>query len=127
MLTIGILLIITFLVVILTNVFTRVDNTTISYDKLPDKFKMKKDSKYLKLYIIYPKSLVTKSSFSLYIIQICLFFVVLVLFIVQCATNVFTEQNSKTIGIIYVYFVVTTYILSFGFDGIVQYYYKNKK
>ena len=79
MLIIAILLLITFFVVILTNVFTRVDNTTISYDNLPDKLKMPQNSKWLKLYIVYPKSLVTKSSFALYISQILLFIAVLIL------------------------------------------------
>ena len=127
MLIISILLLITFFVVILTNIFTRVDNTTISYDNLPDKLKMKKDSKLLKLYIVYPKSLVTKSSFALYISQILLFFAVLILFIIQCATNIFTEQNEYTICIICAIYVGATYLISFGFDRIAQLYYKYKK
>lgn len=127
MLIIAILLLITFFVVILTNVFTRVDNTTISYDNLPDKLKMPQNSKWLKLYIVYPKSLVTKSSFALYISQILLFIAVLILFIIQCATNIFTEQNEYLICIICACYVFATYFISFGFDRIAQLYYKYKK
>lgn len=113
--------------IILANIFTRVDNTTISYEELPDKFRMPRNSKWLKLYFVYPKSLVTKSSFMLYISQIILFLVVLSLFIIQCVINVFTEQNEKLICIICAIYVIISYIISFGFDRIVQLYYKNKK
>ena len=124
MLIIAILLLITFFVVILTNVFTRVDNTTISYDNLPDKLKMPQNSKWLKLYIVYPKSLVTKSSFALYISQILLFIAVLILFIIECATNIFTENIEYNICIICACYVGATYLISFGFDRIAQLYYK---
>ena len=130
MLILGILLICSFLVLIISNILTRVgvDITRIGvYEWLPDKLKMKKDSKLLKLYIVYPKSLVTKSSFALYISQILLFFAVLILFIIQCATNIFTEQNEYTICIICAIYVGTTYLISFGFDRIAQLYYKYKK
>ena len=127
MLSFIILLIVSFIMVITTNIFTRVDNTTISYDNLPDNLRMQQDSRWLKLYIVYPKSLVTKSSFTLYISQILLFIAVLILFIIQCANNIFTEQDISLIGIIYISFVTAAYIISFGFDRIVQLCCKNKK
>ena len=127
MLSFIILLIVSFIMIIATNIFTRVDNTTISYDNLPDNLKMQHDSRWLKLYIVYPKSLVTKSSFTLYISQILLFIAILILFIIQCATNIFTEQDASLIGIIYISFVTAAYLISFGFDRIAQLYYKYKK
>ena len=130
MLILGILLICCLIVLIISNILTRVgvDITRISvYEWLPDKLKMPQNSKWLKLYIVYPKSLVTKSSFALYISQILLFIAVLILFIIQCATNIFTEQDASLIGIIYISFVTAAYLISFGFDRIAQLYYKYKK
>ena len=130
MLILGILLICSFLVLIISNILTRVgvDITRVSvYEWLPNKYKMRQDSKLLKLYIVYPKSLVTKSSFALYISQILLFIAVLILFIIQCATNIFTEQDASLIGIIYISFVTAAYLISFGFDRIAQLYYKYRK
>ena len=124
MLSFIILLIVSFIMIIATNIFTRVDNTTISYDNLPDKLKMPQNSKWLKLYIVYPKSLVTKSSFALYISQILLFIAVLILFIIECATNIFTENIEYNICIICACYVGATYLISFGFDRIAQLYYK---
>ena len=130
MLILGILLICSFLVLIISNILTRVgvDITRVSvYEWLPNKYKMRQDSKLLKLYIVYPKSLVTKSSFALYISQILLFIAVLILFIIQCATNIFTEQNEYLICIICACYVGATYLISFGFDRIAQLYYRYRK
>lgn len=130
MLILGILGVCTFIVLLITNIITRVglEISAIGvYQWLPDKLKMEKDSKLLKIYIVYPKSLVTKSSFALYISQILLFFAVLVLFIIQCATKIFTEQNERLICIICASYVAITYLISFCFDRIAQLYYKYKK
>ena len=127
MLTILILLICTLINMVCANILTRVGLHSAAigvYQWLPEKLKMDKDSKWLKLYIVYPESLVTKSSFTLYISQILLFIAVLILFIIQCATNIFTEDTEYNICIICACYVGATYLISFGFDRIAQLYYK---
>lgn len=130
MLTTLILLICTLINMVCANVLTRVGLHSAAigvYQWLPEKLKMANDSKWLKLYIVYPKSLITKSSFALYISQILLFIAVLILFIIQCATNIFTEDAEYNICIICACYVLVTYFISFGFDRIAQLCYKYKK
>lgn len=67
MITTLILLICTLINIVFANILTRVGlhmSTIGVYIWLPEKLKMDKDSKWLKFYIVYPKSLVTKSSFA---------------------------------------------------------------
>ena len=130
MLTTLILLICSIINIVFANILTRVGSNSSAigvYQWLPEKLKMDKDSKWLKFYIVYPKSLVTKSSFALYISQILLFLAVLILFIIQCATNIFTEQNEYLICIICACYVGATYLISVGFDRIAQLYYRYRK
>ena len=67
MITTLILLICTLINIVFANILTRVglNSSAIGvYQWLPEKLKMPQNSKLLKLYIVYPESLVTKSSFA---------------------------------------------------------------
>ena len=130
MITTLILLICTLINIVFANILTRVglNSSAIGvYQWLLGKLKMPQNSELLKLYIVYPKSLVTKSSFALYISQILLFVAVVILFIIECATNIFTEDAEYNICIICACYVLATYLISFGFDRIAQLYYRYVK
>ncbi len=112
-----ILLIISFLSVIFSNMATRVGaDPTLIYQNFPDNFKML-NKKLLKIYIVYPKSLVTKSSFALYISQIILFFIILILNIVNWTIG-FSNDIIRIIWIVYGSLVIFCYLISFAFDRI---------
>ena len=67
MITTLILLICTLINIVFANILTRVGlhmSAIGVYIWLPEKLKMPQNSELLKLYIVYPESLVTKSSFA---------------------------------------------------------------
>ena len=121
-----ILLIISFISIIFANIITRVGaDPTLIYKNFPENFKML-NKQLLKLYIVYPKSLVTKSSFALYISQIILFFIILILNILHWTIG-FSDAVVRIIWIVCGITGVLCYLISFAFDRIVQLYYKHKK
>ena len=116
--------IISFFVVIITNILTRVgsDFSTSVYDNFPNKYTLK-NKNLLKLYIVYPKSLVTKSSFALYLLSFIAFIIMVILLIIQLLTSAF---NEKLVGLIYMICMIVSYVISFGFDLCIHYFYKRK-
>ena len=124
----GILLLISFIIVLITNVITRVglDISAIQvYQYIPEKYKMK-NKKLLKLYLCIPKSIVTKSGFTLYVTQLIMFVILLILFIVQFATNIFSEEIIYIICVIYGIITGVGFLLSYGFDFVISLIYKNQ-
>lgn len=113
-----------FFVIIVSNILTRVglDSTTFIYDNFPTKFTLRNKT-LLKLYIVYPKSMITKSSFVLYFISIVSFVIIAILGIVQLASHILDE---KLIGLVYLIFMISSYIISYGFDICVAFAYKRK-
>lgn len=120
-----ILIIISVLAIIFSNFFSRVDFfPTIIYDNFPEKFKLK-NKNMLKLYIIYPKSLITKSGFISYISTIIMFFIAIILNILYYF-NIINFDLTILIIIYSVVFVLVEAICGI-FDNVIYHIYKYKK
>ena len=121
-----ILLIISLFSIIFSNMITRVGaDPTLIYKNFPDNFKML-NKQILKIYIVYPKSLITKSSFALYISQIILFFVILILNIINWTIG-FSDEIIRIIWIVCGSLVILCYLISFAFDRIAGLIFNKKQ
>ena len=121
-----ILLILSFLSVIFSNMITRVGaDPTLIYQNFPNNFKML-NKKLLKIYIVYPKSLVTKSSFALYISQILLFFIILILNIINWSIGL-SDEIIRIIWLVCGILFIACYFISFAFDRIAGIIFDKKK
>ena len=98
---------------------------TLIYKNFPDNFKML-NKQILKIYIVYPKSLITKSSFALYISQIILFFVILILNIINWTIG-FSDEIIRIIWIVCGSLVILCYLISFAFDRIAGLIFNKKQ
>ena len=121
-----ILLIISLFSIIFSNMITRVGaDPTLIYKNFPDNFKML-NKQILKIYIVYPKSLITKSSFALYISQIILFFVILILNIINWTIG-FSDEIIRIIWIVCGSLGILCYLISFAFDRIAGLIFNKKQ
>lgn len=122
-----ILLGISIVLVIGSNIFTRfISYDGQIYDNIPQKYILK-NPKLLRLYIVYPSSKITKSVFIVYLLSILLFILTCLLTIVQVSFHFLTPNIVKTISIIYGCTIVGSYIISVIFDATIYYYTRHKK
>ena len=124
---IWVLLLLSFVFVVFANIITRVDLTTIIYEYLPENYFLK-NRFCLRLYVIYPKSAITKAGFALYISQLLLFICVLILWGLQItkAINISDEIIINIIKIAIIY-IVSCFLFCFSFNAISNFIFKKKK
>ena len=121
-----ILLGISIVLVIGSNIFTRfISYDGQIYDNIPQKYILN-NPKLLRLYIVYPSSKITKSIFIVYLLSILLFILTCLLTIVEVSFHFLTPNIVKTISIIYGCTIVGSYIISVIYDTIIHYYARNK-
>ena len=122
-----ILLLISLIFVLIANVVTRVGaDSTLSnmYKNFPKEMKVNNEI-LLKIYFVVPKSMVTKSSFSIYLIQLIMFLILLIFTILDFC-GIISANIEKIVWIVFFVITLLSSIICFIFDGIIG-YINNKK